>query len=137
MLKFAATLFTIFCLLMATLHSPVLAQSRSRLKPDESKTADAKKRPDFRRIFDEETRKYESSSAEFDPLKYDNVIRKRQAKKGLSTKNKIGLALFIAGMAVLVVLLIKYGKNCIRSSPPDCTPGVDEFCTCEEYEQRK
>ncbi len=137
MLKVAATLFTIFCLLTATLHHPVFAQSRSPLKPDDSKTADAKKRPDFKRIFDEETKKYESGSAEFDPLKYDNVIRKRQAKKGLSTKDKVGLALFIAGMAVLVILLIKYGKDCIRSSPPNCTPGVDEFCTCEEYEQRK
>ncbi len=54
----------------------------------------------------------------------------KQKKKGWSTSDKVILATFIAGLTVLLVFLIKYGKvpNCDDVA---CDPFIDENCICE------
>ncbi len=91
--------------------------------------------PDMKQLVSEETQKLNQDSARFDPVAIDKAVRKQTTKKGWTTTQKTWLVLGIIGFAVLMFVLIKYGKDCVRSSPEGCTPGVDELCTCQEYAQ--
>lgn len=152
MLKIATTALVIFALLTVTTHGPALAQSQpktgdetvsSTVKKEKpglpfnvAETPKEKKRPDFKKIFDEETKQFKKKSAEFDPVKLDLERTRQQAPKhGLTGKEKTFLIVFIVGIAVLVVLLAKYGKNCIETTPKNCNIGTDENCYCERYEE--
>jgi Flp pilus assembly protein TadB len=128
MIRFTTTLLVIAAVLTLGVGRPVFAQQVAQTERSGS--------PDLKKAIAEETKKIEAEEGRFDPAKIDKAERNAQAKKGMSSKEKTALVLFAVGVAVLVVLLVKYGKDCIRSSPPGCTPGVDEFCTCEEYERR-
>jgi hypothetical protein len=122
MIKSLTAIFTIVVLLTTTLTGQTLSQ------PSE--------KPDIKAVLANEAQAYNAKAAEFDPAKADAIYNRQQAKKGWSTKDKVILAAAIVGIAALVFVLVKYGKDCLRSSPAGCTPGVDEFCTCEEYERR-
>jgi hypothetical protein len=122
MIKSLTAIFTIVVLLTPTLTGQTLSQ------PSE--------KPDIKAVLANEAQAYNAKAAEFDPAKADAIYNRQQSKKGWSTKDKVILAAAIVGIAALVYVLVKYGKDCLRSSPAGCTPGVDEFCTCEEYERR-
>jgi hypothetical protein len=122
MIKSLTAIFTIVVLLTTTLTGQTLSQ------PSE--------KPDIKAVLANEAQAYNAKAAEFDPAKADAIYNRQQSKKGWSTKDKVILAAAIVGIAALVYVLVKYGKDCLRSSPAGCTPGVDEFCTCEEYERR-
>jgi len=42
----------------------------------------------------------------------------------------------VVGIAAIVFLVAKYGKDCIRTNYPGCDLVNDEACVCEEYEKR-
>ncbi len=122
MIKSLTAIFTIVVLLTATLTGQTLS------KPSE--------KPDIKAVLANEAQAYNAKASQFDPATADAIYNRQQAKKGWSTKDKVILAAVIVGVAALVFVLVKYGKECLRSYPAGCTPGVDEFCTCEEYERR-
>jgi hypothetical protein len=137
MLKSAATLLVIISILLVS--TPVRPQStvvpESELAASrEANTSTA----DLKTVISNETEKLRADSAAFDPVKADRDLAKQQtSKKGWSTTKKTLLITAIAaGIAAVLFIAIKYGKDCLRSSPPNCTPGVDENCVCEEYERR-
>ena len=140
MLKFAITLLTLYCLLIVIMVGP--AQGQSQTPPPQQEQAATgqntnQNKSDLKQVFDNETEKMKAESGTFDADKAqrDNATQKAK-KKVWTTKNKLLLTAAIIGFVGLMFVLIKYGKNCLRSSPPGCTPGVDENCTCEEYERR-
>jgi hypothetical protein len=148
MLKFAATLLLVYSLLIVLIAAPAHAQPQVR--PDESTVAElpkkqpanttvetkfAKKKIDFKKIIDEETKKFYADSAKFDPIKIELEKAKQAQKKRWTQKDTALMVLLAVGIAVGVYLLIKYGKKCIEASSPNCTPGVDEGCYCERYEE--
>jgi len=65
-------------------------------------------------------------------------LRPKQApKKGWSkTQKGLLIAAIAVGVAALLFVAIKYGKECLRTDPEDCALGVDEPCTCVEYKRR-
>ena len=133
MLKFVTTLFLILSIVVVSTTMPAVAQAQA----DQSK-AEAEKNSELKKVFEKETEKFKADSAEFDPVKADRENAQQQAqKKGWSTTKKtLVIAAVAVGVAGLLFLLIKYGKNCLRSDPANCTPGVDENCVCLEYERR-
>lgn len=141
MLKFAITLFTILAVVTVTITSPVIGQPLAASGPNDppantsASTSPEKKKPDLKKVFDDETKKFNAKSAEFDPVKVELEKNKQQAKKGWSKNDKAFIIIFAAAIAVLVVLLVKYGKNCLETSPPNCNIGTDDNCYCERYEE--
>jgi len=141
MLRSSLTFFSMLAVLMAAMFNPAFAQTQTQIGSDvpdkPSPAIEAQPKRDFKRIVDDETKKLSAES--FDPIKADAIHarQQQQAKKGWSTKQKVLLGAFIAGMVVLVVLLAKYGKDCIRTSPTNCNIGTDENCYCEEYAPEK
>ena len=148
MTRFAATLLIIYSLMIATISTPVHAQPQTR--PNETSTAEfpsnelndlpantvarpLKKKVDLQKVFDEETKKFSSDTANFDPLKIERNKAKQAKKQKWSHKNTIFIVVFAAAIAVLVWFVLKYGKECIQTNYPDCTPTVDEGCYCERY----
>lgn len=137
MLKISTTLFTVYALLMAFTAVPALAQTapvetQATPAPAATEPATADKKPDLKKLITDGN----TAPAAFDPQKADAIYDKQQAKKGWSTQKKVLVVAAIVGFAALLFVVIKYGKECARSNPVGCTPGVDEFCTCEEYERR-
>jgi hypothetical protein len=134
MLKISTTLFIVYSLLMAFMAVPALAQTapvaETQATPAPAETAD--KKPGLKKLITDSN----TEPAAFDPQKADAIHDKQQVKKGWSTQKKLWVTAAIIGAAGLLFVLIKYGKNCLRSSPAGCTPGTDEICTCEEYERR-
>ncbi len=141
MFRSSLTFVSMLAVLTAALFNPTFAQSQTQVGsevPDKPSPAfEAHPKRDFKKIVNDETKKVSAES--FDPVKADAIHarQQQQAKKGWSTKQKVLLGAFIAGMVVLVVLLAKYGKDCIRTSPPNCNIGSDENCYCEEYAPEK
>ena len=149
--KFAACLIVVYSLLILSVATPVRSQVPT--KPDEKAIAEnlkskipadalaepeqATKKVDLKKAFDEETKKFKAESAKFDPVKVELAKAKQAQKNGWSKTETWLMVAFAAGIAVLVWLVIKYGKDCVDSNPPDCNPVLDEFCTCERYEERK
>jgi len=138
-MKFAITLFTLYSLLIVGTTLPVSAQSQTQTEeiPSAAAPIAAQNKSALKDVFAIETEKLKGESASFDVerSKRDNA-RQQTKKKGWSTTNKLLLAAAIVGFVGLMFVVIKYGKNCLRSSPAGCTPGVDESCVCEEYERR-
>jgi hypothetical protein len=137
MLKSAATLLVIISILLVS--TPVLPQSTVVPESELAASREANtSTTDLKTVISNETEKLRADSAAFDPVKADRDLAKQQtSKKGWSTTKKTLLITAIAaGIAAVLFIAIKYGKDCLRSSPPNCTPGVDENCVCEEYERR-
>lgn len=144
MLKIGTTLFTIIAIVVATTTTPLLSQPPASSGPnDPPANAQAKaenerskkNRPDLKKVFEEETKKFNEKSAEFDPIKLEIEKGKQQAKNGWSKKDTALIVAFAVGIAVLVYLVVKYGKNCVETRPPNCNIGTDDNCYCERYEE--
>lgn len=88
----------------------------------------------LRELLTKETENIKREGKVIDKKKMQKTPRQTM-RNGLTGKEKTFLIVFIAGMAVLVALLIKYGKNCLRYEN-DCSPSADG-CYCEEYEQEE
>ncbi|HEY8559162.1 MAG TPA: hypothetical protein VIL74_02080 [Pyrinomonadaceae bacterium] len=89
---------------------------------------------DLRNVVSRETQKIRSESLAVDAKKMEKL--RRQVPRGNWTKaEKTLVILTIVGIAALVFLLIKYGKDCVRYEN-DCSP-ADENCYCAEYERRE
>ena len=140
MLKFATTLFTIFSIFLVSTTAPTLAQPQAKQETETaaSKNTDAKNNANLKKVFEKETEQFKSESAQFDPVKTDRENAQQQTtKKGWSTTKKTLVITAIAvAVAGLLFVVIKYGKKCLRSDPENCSPGIDENCTCLEYERR-
>ncbi|HMT07277.1 MAG TPA: hypothetical protein PKA82_04670 [Pyrinomonadaceae bacterium] len=135
MFRLNTTLFLIYSILLTTFSMPALAQPSANVVPnDDVLRHSTKAAPDIKKAIDEQSKELRRKSETFDPVAYERIER-RQTKKGWSKSDKILMAAFVVGITVLVVLLVKYGKNCIRTSPPNCNIGTDDNCYCEEYEQ--
>ena len=76
-------------------------------------------------------------SASVDVKALDKLDRQTPKKHGLTTKQKTWIVIGAIAFAALIFVVIKYGKDCIKSDPAGCTPGVDEPCTCLEYAKNK
>ena len=137
MLKAALAQVVIFSLMTLTFSQPHVAQSKAPVQ--EAKTAvplPANTAINIKKVVAENERRYKDRTASVDVKELEKIERKAPKGPGMSKKDKTFLAVFIVGLAVLVVLLVKYGKNCEVSDPPGCNPVTDENCTCTQYEQR-
>ena len=136
MLKSAITLALVYALSMVFLATPIIAQSQTQLN---DRPATVKKTPDLKKAFHEETLRYNAAASVVSSSKMNSeLLRQQQApKKGWSKTQKTLLIIAIAvGVAGLLFVAIKYGKECLRTDPENCTLGTDEQCTCVEYKRR-
>jgi hypothetical protein len=140
MFKFATTLFTIFSIVLVSTTAPTLAQppAGSDAQPAATQNTNMASKPDLQQVFAKETEKLKAENSTFDPVKADIESSKQQAqKKGWSTTKKTLVITAIAvGLAAILFIAIKYHKDCLRSDPENCSPGIDENCVCLEYERR-
>ena len=91
---------------------------------------------DLRQVFSQETQKLKSDATSVDAKKMER-LRLKQAKGGGWTKKQTAfLVVFAIAITALVIVLVKYGKDCLRYEN-NCNPGTDENCYCEEYEQNE
>lgn len=132
MIRSFSTILVLISLIAASLLPVTAQQDASRTEPENAVPSD---RPDLKVVVSQADKKFREESAAFDPKEAEKSQFKQQAKAGWTKKEKTAIAFLAVGIAVLVFVLVKYGKDCIRSSPAGCTPGVDEFCTCQEYAQ--
>lgn len=89
---------------------------------------------DLRRAISRETQKIKAQSAAIDAKQMQKLLR-QNSKNNWSAKKTALIILLAVGVAALVFVVIKYGKNCLRYRD-DCNPAFDENCVCEEYERR-
>ena len=139
MLKTATTLLIVISISLISIPTSILPQSTAVPENEVAAKREAKTNStDLKQVFSNETEKFKADSAAFDPVKADRDQAKQQtSKKGWSTTKKtLVIAAIAVGIAAVLFIVIKYGKNCLKSDPPDCTPGVDENCVCEVYERR-
>jgi len=90
-------------------------------------------RSDLKQVFSRETEKLKKDSTVIDAKIMDKT-RRQVPKQGWTKTEKTVMVLFVVGLAALLFVAIKYGKNCIRYEN-NCSPS-DEGCLCEEYEQK-
>lgn len=138
MFRFTATLLVILAILSLPLSQPTFAQSQVPVRD----IGVVEQLPDvivldMKKAIAENNKKYAELSGKTDAKTMEKLDRQRAQVKGngLTGKQKFYIVLGIAAVAALVFVLVKYGKDCKTSEPAGCTPGVDEFCTCTEYEQ--
>jgi len=138
MLRSFTTILIISALLAISVSTPAVGQIGSSVTAETHRlrrqTAD---KPDLKQVIAREEAKLKAESSRFDPVKAEKESRKQATRSNLTKKEKTFLVLFAVGIAAIVFFVIKYGKDCIRSSPPGCTPGVDDGCVCEEYSQNR
>lgn len=138
MFRNAATLFVILAILSLSLSQPVSAQSQIPAREiGVTEKLSEPGLPDMKRVIAEHNKKYAELSGKTDAKTMEKLDRQRAQTKGngLTGKQKFYIFLGVAAVAAFVFVLVKYGKDCKTSEPAGCTPGVDEFCTCTEYEQ--
>lgn len=126
MLKIITVLLFVTLVTIVPLHAQSL--------PDLPKAQIAAK-TDLKKVFSKETDKLKSQSASIDKKQMEKLLRQQPAKKGLTKNQTIFLVLFAVGVAALIFLVVKYGKDCLRYEN-DCSPSFDENCYCEEYAPR-
>ncbi len=126
-----ALLLAIFCV---GLRVPVIGQANALpTTTPAANTVSVVPDRDLKRSIEAESAKLKKES-EFNVERAEKErIRQATSKGGLSKKDKTLLALFAVGITVLVILLIKYGKDCVRYTPAGCSFGSDDLCYCEEY----
>ncbi|CAN5326444.1 hypothetical protein BH10ACI2_BH10ACI2_24610 [soil metagenome] len=136
MLKFTTTLLVTIAILSFPLSQPLFSQAKAEdnVKIEASQSPEPK--PDLKKVISENEESYRQRTASVDVKELEKLNRQTPKAGGWTTKEKVWLALGIVGVAALVFVLIKYYKKCLRSDPPNCTVGVDEICTCLEYEQK-
>ena len=67
----------------------------------------------------------------------NEIDRKPPKGHGLTGKQKTLIVLAAVGFVALIFFVIKNYRECIKSDPSGCTPGVDDPCTCLEYAPKK
>lgn len=136
MLRTSSTIVVIFSLLLLSVGNTATAQTKQSIPEISSESSDIQSKPELKTLIAQADKK--AAEQAFDPVAADKTHERSRAqqKKGWSTGDKLLLAGLIVGIAAIVFIVVKYGKECLRSSPANCTPGVDEFCVCEEYERR-
>lgn len=89
---------------------------------------------EVKEVFAKEIRKSKPDKtetvADFDKVDKDQY-KKPQKAHGLSKNQVTFLVVFFAALAVVAVLVAKYGKV-LKCDDVTCTPGVDEGCICDE-----
>lgn len=139
MLKLTTSLFCLFSLLITTFPSPVIAQTKEppAIKSSSTNNAQDRNSPDLKLAVEQKSKEFNQRSAVFDPVKTERENAQQQAqKKGMSTTKKALLWTALAvGVAAVLFVVIKYGKDCLRTTPENCDLN-DEYCTCAEYERR-
>lgn len=138
MFRTAATLLVILAILSLPLSQPTFAQSKVPVK----EVGMAEKLPDvivpdMKRVIAEHNKKYAELSGKTDAKTMEKLDRQRAQTKGngLTGKQKLAIFLGIVAVAAIIFVVVKYGKECLRSEPAGCTPTVDDPCVCTEYEQ--
>ena len=137
--KRSTCLLIVISILLVSVTTPARAQTAAVPDKEVAASRDSNSNTsDLRQTIANETEKLKADSASFDPSKADrDLARQQTAKKGWSTTKKtLVISAIAVGLAAILFIVIKYGKDCLRSDPPNCTPGVDENCVCEEYERR-
>lgn len=142
MLKLTTSLLCLFSLVIATLPSTAVAQTKEA--PVAKQTAlknSTEKSPDLKIAVDQKSKEFSVQSSTFDPVKTEreNANHQAQQKKGMSKTKKALLWTAVAvGLAAVIFVAIKYAKKCIRYSDDcDYNPNTGNYdCPCEEYEQR-
>lgn len=85
---------------------------------------------DLRQVISKQTKNIKSQSLAVDAKEMEKL--RRQVPKSRWTKTQTAITiLVVVGIAALVFLLVKYGKDCLRYEN-NCNPS-DENCYCEEY----
>ena len=142
-MKILTTQLLIFALLTVSLPVSIFAQAQpvpiaeGSVASENTTENTSTEKPDLKTVFDKKTKELRDRSAFFDVKKAEKEERKQQAKKKTWDKGTtIGMILIAVGMAALVFLLIKYGKDCLRTNYPGCDWVNDEGCVCEEYAKR-
>lgn len=90
-------------------------------------------RSDLKQVFSKETEKLKNESTVVDAKMMDKT-RRQVPKQGWTKTEKTIMVVFVVGLAALLFVVIKYGKNCIRYEN-NCSP-ADEGCYCAEYEHK-
>ena len=137
MLKRSMTLWVIFALLTVPFSHPVFAQAQVPAQDEVKVETGGSIEPtvDFRKVVAENDRQYRERMEKGD-VKAMEKISRQTTKKGLTSRQKTYIALGIVGLAALIFVLVKYGKDCKVYEPAGCTPsGDDNNCTCKEYAQ--
>lgn len=137
MLKSTTVLFLVCAMLFVSLGVPASAQQVPAKQSVSTIKTDVRN-PNLKDVFAKQTDIIKSNEAIFDPVKTERERGNQQAQqKGWSkTKKVLVISAIAVGVAALLFVLIKYGKDCVRSEPANCTPGVDVNCICLEYERR-
>ena len=143
MLKSAFVLLTIYSLLLVTIAANAQTQSgpsdntfaeaseKNANTRDEPKPA--RKKADLKKVIDDETKRFNADNSRFDPVKLELEKAKQARKSGWSKQDTAIMVVFAVGIAVLVWFVIKYGKECIETTPRGCSLTSDENCYCERY----
>lgn len=89
---------------------------------------------DLKKVFAKETQKLKAESATVDKKQMGKLLM-QTSKNKWSGKQTALVILIAVGIAALVFVLIKYGKECLRYED-NCDPAFDQNCYCEEYAPR-
>ncbi len=129
MLKLTSVIMFVVMCTIVPLHAqsvpdvPLVKETRTETRPATPNN--------LRQVFSKETQKIKSDSMSVDAKKMER-LRLKQAKRGGWDKKTVAfMIVFAIAVTVLVVLLVKYGKECLRYYN-DCSPSEDG-CYCEEY----
>ncbi len=134
--KATLTYLLIYSIVFVTLTATVTAQVAVQSPPTPAKTAQG--RPDLKTAIALDTKRHDDRSAEPDVRSIERDATKLPNKPTFWTKKNTALVVLAAvGLAALVFVLIKYGKDCLKTDPANCALGTDEICTCTEYAPRK
>ncbi len=124
MLKLLSVFLFVIMFTTATMHAQILPE------PPQSKES----RTNLKQVFSKETDKIKSESSVIDAKSMEKAQRQKTTRSKWTGKQTALIVLFAVGVAALVFVLIKYGKNCLRYEN-NCNPS-DDGCYCAEYEQQ-
>ena len=129
----AVILFVVMCSIVPLHAQSVPDVPRVVEKRTETRVAT---QSDLRQVFSKETQKLKSDSTSIDSKSMERIRLKQTKSGGWGKKETAFMIVFAVAVAVLVFLVIKYGKDCLRYED-DCDPAFDENCYCEEYAQEE
>lgn len=135
MLKSATTQFVIFAVLCLSLSQPVLTQTSEPAASEKPAARSTSKKPDLKKVVAQNERQYRERSESVDVKALEKIERQQPKGHGLTGRQKAYIALAIIGVAALVFVLVKYGKECLKTDPAGCDPYSDTGCTCTQYKQ--
>lgn len=133
MLRITATQLVIFALLSLPFSHTRFAQSLVPIQEAKTETQPAGV-PDLKSIIARNEQTYRERSATVDVKAMEKIARQTPKGNGLTGKQKAYIVLGVVGLAALVFVLVKYGKNCKTYSPAGCS-SLDDNCTCTDYHQ--